>query len=301
MMAVLLTVSGCAGELVLDQDGALAVIPHEIAASGHVIVEARLNDKGPFRFALDTGASISVVFEGARSEAGIEAAPGETVHVLGISGSGLFPIAQIGQVTVGRETWEDARVAVLPDSVSMSAHVDGILGVDFLSRYAIWYSQRERVVRLYPRDLVAERSYLGWNHIPLFKMRVGSGDVTTYAFDVFIDGQRVPALFDLGASVNLMNRRAARVLDVPVRRPRYIPDVWGVTGKTEVLVELVVWRLQIEQMHWSRRSFLIGDFPVFEALDVSDKPVAIAGSGFFKDRDFIIDFSRMRLLVRSRR
>lgn len=300
-LAILLTISGCASPLVLDQDGALAVIPHEIGASGQIVVETMLNGEGPFRLALDTGASISAIFEDARSAAGIQPAGGEMVHVQGISGTGFFPIARVREIAVGSETWANARVALLPESPSISAHVDGILGVDFLSRYAIWYSQRERVVRLYPREVVAERSYLGWNHIPLFNMRVGTGDVTTLALEMFIDGKRIQALFDLGATVNLMNRRAARALDVPVRRPRYIPDVWGVTGKTEVLVELVVWRLQIEHMQWTRRSFLIGDFPVFEALRINNRPAAIAGAGFFKDRDFIIDFSRKRLLVRSGR
>ena len=299
VLAIILSISGCASPLVLDQDGALAVIPHEIGASGQIVVETMLNNEGPFRFALDTGASISAIFEEARAKAGIQPAGDESVHVQAISGTGFFPIARVGKVAVGSETWANARVAVFPDSPPISAHIDGILGVDFLSRYALWYSQRDRVVRLYPREVVAERSYSGWNHIPLFDMRIGTGDVTTLGFEMVIDGKRIQTMFDLGATVNLMNRRAARALDVPVRRPRYIPDVWGVTGKTEVLVELVVWRLQTEFMLWTRRSFLIGDFPVFEALQINNRPAAIAGAGFFKDRDFIVDFSRKRLLVRS--
>jgi len=39
---------------------------------------------------------------------------------------------------------------------------------------------------------------------------------------------------------------------------------------------------------------------VFEALGLSRRPAAIAGSDLFGSRDFIIDFARQRLLVKSR-
>ena len=58
-----LLISGCAGELVLEKDGALAVIPREGRTSTHLLVDATVNGEGPFRFALDTAASISVVVE----------------------------------------------------------------------------------------------------------------------------------------------------------------------------------------------------------------------------------------------
>ncbi len=139
-----------------------------------------------------------------------------------------------------------------------------------------------------------------WFSIPLFDLAVGDGNVTILAFDMFVDAHRIPTLFDLGASVNLMNRRAARLFGVPTRKSRDTPDVWGVTGKTAVVDELILWRLKITDKYWRNRSFLIGDFPIFEALDISNSPVAIAGTSLFQQRDFIIDFARMRLLVKRR-
>ncbi len=298
--AVMLLLAGCAGELVVPEDGALAVIPRELSASGHIVVEVRLNGTGPFRFALDTGASISVVFDHARNQAGISLAPGQNIRVLGMTGAGLFPVADVEQIEVGGETWLDARVAIVTDATPVASHVDGILGLDFLSRYAIWYSPRDRAVRLYPPDVVAERSYLGWNSIPLHEIHVGAGDATALVFYILIDAVPIPSLFDLGATVNLMNRRAAGELQVPVRQPGGLPEVWGVSGKTVVLTELIVWRMQVAHMHWRNRRFLVGDFPVFEALGIDDRPAAVAGTSLFRNRDFIVDFARMRLLVKSR-
>ena len=298
-MLVCLAVTGCASELVLDADDALAIIPRQITSTGHIVVETRVNGHGPFRFVIDTGASISVVYEDAREEAAIEPTPGIQVHVFGMTGSGLFPVARVAEIGVGDERWKNARVAILPHIVPSAGRIDGILGVDFLSRYAVLYSQEERVLRLYPKELVAENGYRGWDRIGLRELRVGDGNVAVYVVDMYIDTEHSPTVFDLGATVNLMNRRGARALDVMVRRPRSSPDVHGISGTTEVLAELRIWRLQIENSFWRNRTFLVGEFPVFETLGLDRRPAAVAGADLFGRRDFIIDFARQRLLVKS--
>jgi hypothetical protein len=188
----------------------------------------------------------------------------------------------------------------LPGPTTDATRIDGILGVDFLSQYAVLYSQQERVLLLYPREFVAEHSYKGWDRIPLRELRVGRGNVSVLVFDMRIDAENIPTVFDLGATVNLMNRRAARALDIPVRRPQRKPEVLGVSGSTEVLAELIVWRLLINDSLWRNKVFLVGEFPVFEALGLDARPAAITGTDLFGRRDFIIDFARQRLLVKSR-
>lgn len=300
LLIALLVLSGCASELVVTEDGALAVIPHRTDDNGHIVVEVMLNGHGPFRFALDTGASISVVYDRAAEAASVEALPGKRVHVLGMTGSGIFPLAEVGKISVGSESWENARVALLPLDSGFSSRLDGLLGTDFLGRYAVWFSQKERALRLYPSELVAARSYGGWSVIRLSPMRVGSGDVRVFVMQMSIEGQRIITLFDLGATVNLMNRRAARALDIVTRSRRDKSDVYGVTGQIPILAEVHVWALDIDFHTWRHRTFLVGDFPIFDVIDIRKSPLAIVGTGFFKERDFIIDFARERLLVRNR-
>ena len=300
ILASLALLSGCANELLLEQDGALATVPRQFGDSGHIVVEVMLNGQGPFDFALDTGASISAVFDRARGEASIVAVPGTKVFIFGMTGSGTFPVADVDRITFGREEWLGARVALLPGKSPSMKSIDGILGVDFLSRYAVHYSQQDRAVRLYPRELIAERSYRGWHSISLFDLDVGASDITMLAFNLYINMERIPALFDLGATVNVMNHRAARLLQVPVRRLRRPEQVRGVAGQTEALVELIVRRLRIGDIYWGNRRFLVGDFPVFDVLGTDKKPLAIAGTSLFRKRDFIVDFEKKRLLVKAR-
>lgn len=294
-----LVVTGCASELVLDTEGALAAIPRHKGDSGHIIVETELNGLGPFRFVIDTGASISVVYESARAKLGIEPLQGIQVHVFGITGSGLFPLGDVAEIRVGSELWKDARVALLPDSTAATTRIDGILGTDFLERYAVLYSQQEQLLLLYPKEFVADDWYQGWDVIKLREYRVGDGNVAVFVLDMYIDTQHIPAVFDLGATASLMNRRGARALDILVRRPRDTPEIHGVSSRTEVLAELHVWRMRINNSIWRHRVFLVGEFPVFETLGIDHQPAAIAGVDLFGRRDFVIDLSRRRLLVKS--
>ena len=300
LLVAILVVSGCASELVLEQDGALAVIPHQTSRAGHIVVETTLNGQGPFRFALDTGATISVLYEKAQNRLEVDPIPGVQARVLGMTGTGDFPVATVDRISVGEETWRNARVALLPDTEPAARQLDGILGLDFLRQYAIWYSQEDRLLRLYPKELVAEGQYLGWSPLKLSELRVAYGDRSVLAFDIHIDGERIPAMFDLGSTVNLMNVKAARKLRIPTRPPANTVNVFGVIGWAPVLSEVRVWRLRIDNMQWKNRIFLVGEFPVFEVLAINRRPAAIVGTNFFAQRDFIIDFARERLLVRHR-
>ena len=295
-----LVVTGCASELALDREGALAEIPRRTSDTGHIVVETQLNGRGPFRFVIDTGASISVVYERARAKAGIEALPDITAHVFGISGSRFYPLARVAEIRVGNELWKDARVALLPDTSPIAERADGILGVDFLSRYAVLYSRREKVLLLYPRELVADRAYLGWDSIALRKLQVRDGNVAVFVLDMHINAKLIPAVFDLGATVNLMNLRATRALDVLVRKPGTMPEVHGVSGSSQAMAELHVWKVRINNSIWRNRTFLVGEFSVFQTLGIDRQPAAIAGADLFGRREFIVDFTRQRLLVKSK-
>ena len=299
-IAALLLTSGCAATLVFEDDGALVVIPYRTGVTGQIVVDVAINGHGPYTFALDTGASISVLFENARVTASIEAVGGEEVRVLGMTGAGQYPIAYVEQISVGNETWDAARVALLPEPDPLAIQVDGILGVDFLSRYAVLYSHREGEVRLYPKELVRGRYYNGWNRIALYDLRVGDGNVTALAFDMTIDNVRIPTVFDLGASANMMNPRAARSIGIRPRSRRETTDVWGAFGKAVVATELIVWQLNVGNLAWRQRRFLIGDYPMFDTLNIDRRPAAIAGTDFFSKRDFVIDFAGKRLLVKTK-
>lgn len=295
-LASVFVLSACAS--VLNLDGALSIAPYHVEEGGRIVVEARVNGQGPFDFALDTGASISAVFDELRNDLALETVPGITVIVHGAVDSGKFPLLDIRLLEVGSEAWTDPRIVLLPGDTAAGASIDGLLGVDFLRRYAVGFSTKDRVVRLYPPDLVAHRSYRGWASVPLEAELIRESGAALYFIDIAIDGREIRAVFDLGAGLNLINSPGARSLGIAPSALQRENIFSGALARSTVFAQLDAENVTTAGIRWQNEVFLIADLKIFETLMLRDRPAAILGAGLFTQRDFIIDFVRSRLLVK---
>ena len=295
-LAAVFALTGCAG--VLDLDDALTIAPYHIEESGRVVVEARVNGQGPFDFALDTGSSISAVFDELRDDLALESIPGITVIIHGAVASGRFPLLDVDRLEVGRATWAEPRIVSLPGKTAAGASIDGLLGVDFLRRYAVGFSTRDRVVRLYPPDLVARRSYRGWASVPLEAMPVGESGAALYFIDIEIDGWKIPAVFDLGAGLNMINWAGAHSLRIVPPARRGDDQISGALESSSDVAWLEADEVRTASVRWRNERFLTADLEIFETLMLRDSPTVILGAGLFTQRDFVIDFAQSRLLVK---
>ncbi|MGB5722752.1 MAG: retroviral-like aspartic protease family protein [Woeseiaceae bacterium] len=295
-IAAIVLQSGCA--TTLDLEGALAIAPYRIEESGRIVVEARINGQGPYGFALDTGSSITAVFEELRSELALQPIPGIKVLIHGAIASGKFDLLDIDRLEVGREVWRDPRIVSLPGLTAAGDRIGGVLGINFLRRYAVGFSSRDRVIRLCPPDLVARRAYRGWASVPLDLEPIGESGAALYFIDVNIDGWQIRALFDLGAGLNMINRPGAQLLGVTHRKLRNDELFSGALGTMPIVSQLAAKEVTTAGIRWRNEVFSIADLEVFEAFRLRDSPAAILGAGLFTQRDFIIDFARSRLLVK---
>lgn len=109
---------------VVEQDGrTLAFVP--------VTIEG----EGPFKFALDTGASTSVVDDDVADRVGLEPT-GERRSVSGVLGSGQVPVAQVGQWEVGDVRLDRGEVTVIDlGPLGEGGSIQGLLGSDMLSGF----------------------------------------------------------------------------------------------------------------------------------------------------------------------
>ena len=283
---------------VLDEDGALALAPYSLQDDGRIVVDVSVNGDGPFEFALDTGASISVIHDGLRKQLALQPAPGKTVIIHGTVTSGRFPILSVDRIAVGNEMWVDPRIVSMPGKTPASRGIDGILGVDFLRRYAVGFSTRDGVIRLYPPELVGSRSYRGWTSVSLKPQYIGSSGAALYLFDIDIGEQKIPALFDLGAGLNMVNPAAARSLGLRSADLTRDEPLSGAIDTTELVGRFRADKVKTGRIRWRDEEFSVAELEVFETLIDGDGPYAILGAGLFKQHDFIIDFARERLLVK---
>jgi len=297
ILATTIVLCGCASTL--DVDSAVAITPYQIANGGRIVVDVRVNGQGPFHFALDTGASISVIFDSLRQKLELETVAGQSVLIHGLVSSGRFPLLGVSHLQVGSEQWVEPRIASLPGEAASNADIDGVLGIDFLRRYAVGFSIENRVLSLYPPDRVSDSSYRGWVSVPLESVRIGATDTALYLLEIEIGGQKVPALFDLGAGLNMINWPAARFLQlVPEGRKRR-ELLSGALESTPVIARLNAGKVTTAGIRWKNEVFLIADLAIFATLQRDDSPFVILGSGLFNQRDFMIDFVRNRLLVKT--
>ena len=295
-LAAILVLCGCANTL--DLDNALAIAPYRILDDGRIVVETRVNDQGPFGFAMDTGSSISIVFDDLSKKLGLEILPGQRVMIHGTVSSGGFPLVGVNRLQVGEEAWDDPRIASLPGETEAGDAIDGILGIDFLQRYAVGFSTKDHVVRLYDPYLVRGRNYRDWATIQLERRAAGGSGAMLYFFNVIIGDQKIPAMFDLGAGLNMINWPGARSLDLKPRRKGEEDQVSGVIGNTAVMARIDASDVRTGGIRWRNEVFLVADFEIFETLRQSDSPFVILGANLFNQRDFVIDFVRSRLLVK---
>jgi hypothetical protein len=298
LLAAALALCGCVSTLTLDTDEAITVVPYELQPSGRIVVRVRINDRGPFPFAIDTAASISFIVDDFRRQLGLETIPNVSTTIHGAVASGRFPMVRIDRLEVGTEAWTDAELVSLPRDSDATATIAGILGIDFLRRYGVGFSVRDRVVRLYPPELVRDRSYRGWASVPIEPVNIGDSRQPLYFFEIEIGGNVVPALFDLGAGLNMVNPSAARDLRLLPRRLRDETVLSGVLESTPILARLGAQELRTAEIAWRNEELLIADAEIFSTLMHADRPLAIVGAGLFNQRDFVIDFVRNRLLVR---
>ena len=296
-MVAIFALSGCASKL--DLDGALAATPYHFDDSGIIVVAARVDGKGPFNFALDTAASISAVFDVHRNELELEPVSGITVFVHGAVASGQFPLLDIGRLEIGSEVWAKPRIVLLPGETEVGARVDGVLGIDFLRRYAIGFLANDRFVRLYPPDLVARRSYRGWTSVPLKAQSIGEEGPELYFIDIEIASRKMPAVFDLGAGLNMINWPGARSLGFMPPLRRHDDLLSGAIESLPDVPRFIADEVTTANIRWGNEVFYVADLEIFETLQFRDRPAAILGVGLFTQRDFVIDFVRNRLLVRT--
>lgn len=296
--AILVLTSGCAAPLELDPDAALTVVPYTLLPGGRVVVEVRLNDQGPFRFAVDTAATGSFLTERTRLALGLPLIPELTTTVYGAIAMGEFPLVEIDRLEVGSEVWTDARLIALPSETSATATLDGVLGADFLRRYSVGLTAADRALRLYDPDTIGARVHRGWSAVALTPRIVGRSLEPLHFLEISVEGRSVPALFDLGAGVSVLNSVASeqlRLEPIQISRRGEFSDA---VGSEPVVATLGTQDLRTGSVAWRNETFLIEDLEIFSLLAEEGEPIAILGSGLFTQRDCIIDFARERLLVR---
>lgn len=185
-------------------------VPFTIDRAGGIVVEARLNGEGPYRFLIDTGSARTVVSASLRERVGATVVAKSLVVSAGAEE--WATIARIGSLSIGVAAVSDLDALVVSDRRlrGSAGAIDGIAGQDFLSRFNYLIDRERKIVLWNPT--AAERPE-GGASLPLvasegrFLVEVAQAN-----------GESLMMVPDSGADALVLftTRRAARLAMRPV-------------------------------------------------------------------------------------
>ncbi len=128
-----------------------AVVPFKLLKTGHMTVDVKVNDKGPFTLIFDTGAPANLVNNKVAREAELlKGKPAMLFAPYGSRGDVKIKKLQVGQGTVENIS---AMVMDHPTVEIISKHlgpIEGIVGFPFFARYRMTLDYRDQTLTLEP-------------------------------------------------------------------------------------------------------------------------------------------------------
>jgi len=119
-----------------DKARASAIVPFEMLPTNHMLVEARINGKGPYHLIFDLGAPVTLLSNRASETTGVIKASAPRSFLFGMRGE-----AKVDKLEVGGLTAKQLPVIILDHPILKALEeitgrpLDGIMGFTFFAQY----------------------------------------------------------------------------------------------------------------------------------------------------------------------
>lgn len=256
-----------------------------------------IDGQGPFRFAVDTAASASVVADDVADRLNI--APAGELDMHTVIGLERVRAVRARTLTSGSLTVGAARMAVgtRPGLIGL----DGLLGLDLLADQRLVMRFRGQGRSSINRSRPDPDQFLGVVRPRVRFTPPRGGGVELMVLDALVRGQSVQAIVDTGAQVTLINpalARAAGARPFITRGAETGRLVQSPTGRAAPAEAMVVTAVHFDELVMDRLAVLMGDFHIFRLLGLENTPAMLMGVdvlGVF-DR-IVIDLKRGEIIM----
>jgi hypothetical protein len=258
---------------------------------GRILVPIMVNDRGPFRFVLDTGANRTVLTPRLVETLGLPISHDSQVTMSGVTGSASVPTVAVGVVKAGDIALTGQQ---LPVADSLSPDVDGILGVDALgdTRVIVDFLANKIQIRKAHHEGVMD----GMTRVPA-KFRFGR----LLVVEASIGRIPVKAVIDTGSEYTLAN--------LALRKKLGLPEGITASNSTDVIGETLARQrgerrqvpvLRMNAIQIARPTVIFGDFYVFHLWKLESEPAVVIGMDMIGSLEaFLIDYQRGEIQVRT--
>jgi predicted aspartyl protease len=261
--------------------------------AGRIIVPVYIDDHGPYRFLLDTGATHSAVSDRLVAELHLTTDSGPALVVHGVTGLVSTQACSFETLRFGSITYAHPRLPVLGGFVLEG--LDGILGMDHLTN--------KRITADFVHDRVTVGESTG-RHAGLHDLVLAARTVSGLLLEVdgVADRSAVTAVIDTGASHTLGNLALYTALTRRSRNPAApaTADVIDATQTTESGNVRVVSPIVLGQISVTDTAVTFGDFQVFGFWGLQDRPALLLGMDVLGTlKELTIDYRRHEVLFRT--
>jgi len=260
--------------------------PTTLDRIGRIVVPVTINDLGPFRMLVDTGANRTTITTDVARRLGLDYATAPTVVLNGVTGSASVPVVRVGRMRAGDLVLDDQQVPVVEPHLIGGA--DGILGIAGL--------RDQRLIVDFKRDLVtiSRSRHARGDELRIRAVRVVGGLLGAH---VRIGRVRALAVIDTGAEKTLGNRALQEALRADAHAQT---TVYGTTEATMIGDVAAAPDIRMDGTAFRHVIVTFGDFHIFDVWDLVDEPALIIGMDVLGAMDtFMIDFRLAEIHVRS--
>lgn len=266
---------------------------------GRMVAEVFLDGRGPYRFAVDTGANRTTVADDVAGA--LDLPPGPTLTINGIAGAYAARSVRVETLTIGARNAGPFTAPVLP---RRGLGADGLIGTDALAGRRLTLDLAGSRLRLdsgggrRPRS-GAEPGRAGLVQIAL-PARQRPGRLMTFVARA--GGRGVVCFVDSGAPVSVGNRRllaAVRGRDTAPAFEESTAVVRGATGHAVPATRARVPTLRLGGLDVTHLDVPFADLHTFRGWDLDARPALLLGMDFLRVFDEVeLDYAASAVLFR---
>jgi predicted aspartyl protease len=279
-------------EIIVQAPEPRYVAPTNRDRIGRVWVPVMINDKGPFRLVLDSGATHSAVIPSVASVLQIPLNRSPPVMLRGVTGTAVVPAIRVDSLSVG-----DLLVApsTLPVVNDVFGGAQGLLGVDGMADKRIYIDFRNDFINVsYSKN---RRAAGGFDTVPFLKT-----DQQLLMVNARIGNLNIRAIIDTGAQASVGNEALrAALASRYVRKHESVDEITGATGDVQPGTGANLSTLSIGSLTLRGVRVTFGDMRIFEHWHLDDEPILLIGMDVIGLLDtLVIDYRRRELQIRAR-
>jgi hypothetical protein len=280
-------------EIMVEAQEPRFVAPTRRDQIGRIWAPVFINERGPFRLVLDTGASHSAVTAMVALALGIPTDRSPPVTLRGVTGAATVPTIRVNTLSVGDVAVDSPMLPIVPDAMGGA---EGILGSEGLANKRIFIDFRhDRITITYSHGEKTGRDFV---RIPFYSMR---GQLIVV--EATVGTVRTKAIIDTGGQTTIANLALRDALARTNQRGRGRPDqIIGATMAVENGEIIAIPAIELGTIHMVDPGVTFADLYIFKQWKLTAEPAILIGMDALGVLDtLIIDYREHELQLRTQK